>query len=215
VDIFEALRKDDKKTVLRLAQKNPALLDLEQGGETPILILGLQRDLVTATELAKLKPILTVAEAVALHRLPVVISYLNQRTKGYINTHMTSGHTILGLAAFFGHEDIVEYLLGLGADPSIASTNHLQITPLHSAVNGGYLRVVELLLAAGVDPNVTQLREIRPLHQAAHHGHKEIVERLIQAGADPKLKSEEGLTAADYAKLAKRRGFTRLLKVKA
>jgi ankyrin repeat protein len=50
-----------------------------------------------------------------------------------VNTYSSDGFTALGLSAFFGHQEVVEFLLTAGADPNLAARNPMHVTPLHSA----------------------------------------------------------------------------------
>lgn len=54
--------------------------------------------------------------------------------------------------------------------------------------------VIELLLGAGVDPNVLSRNGTRALLQACMKGHTEIVQTLLAAGADPNLVDASGDT---------------------
>lgn len=56
---------------------------------------------------------------------------------------------------------------------------------LHRAIRGGHLAVVEVLLAAGADPNKRNAQGMTPLALAGRCGHKDIKSLLIRCGADP------------------------------
>ena len=71
--------------------------------------------------------------------------------------------------------------------------------PLWAAVVLGELEGVELLLAAGADPNRMAATGNAPLHVAAMRGREDIARRLLAHGADPALEDREGRTAADWA----------------
>jgi broad specificity phosphatase PhoE len=57
------------------------------------------------------------------------------------------GRSALHLASFAGHYDCVFFLLKLGADPNLKDNNNS--TPLHYAVAGGIVSVVQLLVQHG------------------------------------------------------------------
>ena len=105
------------------------------------------------------------------------------------------GFTALHLASFFGRGETVRRLIDHDAPIDAVATN------------GGHLEVVELLLAAGADPEVRQAGGFTPLMGAASGGHGEILDRLLAAGADPAPISDGGKTAAD---LARERGHAEL-----
>jgi ankyrin repeat protein len=113
------------------------------------------------------------------------------------------GFSPLGLAAFFGRPEVLKLLLNEGADPNSPSRNAMKVTPLHSAAANREpelsLRMVEMLLQSGADPNVRQHGGWTPLQQAAAHGRSRMVDVLLSHGADPTVKSDDGNTAADKA----------------
>jgi ankyrin repeat protein len=59
---------------------------------------------------------------------------------------------------------------------------------------------VELLLAAGGDPNVAATDGRTPLHEAASFGNVEAARALIRAGADPNAPDGAGLRPLDVAR---------------
>ena len=109
------------------------------------------------------------------------------------------GFTPLGLASYFGHEDVVRFLLLKGADPNIHSRNGFNVYPIHSAVSSDYNMVSKMLIEAGADVNVVQMSGVTPLHSAAHNGNIDLIIVLLEAGANVSSKTEEGKTPADKA----------------
>lgn len=90
-------------------------------------------------------------------------------------------------AASRGHNDIIEYLLGIGM--SIEAKGELG-TPLRSACIMGQSSTVQLLLSRGVEVNSASLED-DILHAAAVKGHAAIVRILISEGADVNQKGGE------------------------
>jgi len=75
-------------------------------------------------------------------------------------------------------------------------------TPLHVAVQYGHAKVVEFLVAKGVDVNVIsgELQNLHtPLHDAASKGYTEIAEFLVSKGADIEARNKLGRTPLDLA----------------
>lgn len=99
--------------------------------------------------------------------------------------------------------DLLERLIKAGApinEPSL----HGHWYAIHNAVVDDDKAVVELLLKAGANPNVTAADSWTPLMMAARGGDPGIVKLLLQFGADPSLTHSGGETALD---VAQREGF--------
>ena len=61
------------------------------------------------------------------------------------------------------------------------------LSPLHFACRAGNLRMAELLLEWGADPNSQEKYGFTPLHEAVESNHIEIVRLLIRKGADKNI----------------------------
>ncbi len=72
--------------------------------------------------------------------------------------------------------------------------------PLHQAAYNGQLRMVEILLDAGADPNVRDFQYRTPAHVAAAGNHREVVDLLNQRGARMNAADVETLTPAQLAR---------------
>ena len=97
-------------------------------------------------------------------------------------------YTPLHLASDAGAGEVVEVLLGAGADPERAITVGGGARPLHFAAESGSERAIMALLAAGADVNATEESWGQtPLIFAASRGRTEAVRALLEAGADPAI----------------------------
>jgi len=128
-----------------------------------------------------------------------------------INSFSEDGFTPLGLACYFGKEDVARYLLLKGADPNIPSRNGYNVFPLNSAVAANNADITKILLEAGAEVNVMQTSGITPLHSAAHHGNIEILILLLEAGADTSVTTEGGKTPAEIAQANGHQDIARIL----
>ncbi|EEC47525.1 predicted protein, partial [Phaeodactylum tricornutum CCAP 1055/1] len=63
-----------------------------------------------------------------------------------------SERTAMHKAAFFGHSNVMEYLIGLKGDVNAVDADG--DTPLHDAAKFGHDAVVEALLKAGADKTI-------------------------------------------------------------
>jgi ankyrin repeat protein len=116
-----------------------------------------------------------------------------------INAYSELGFTALGLAVYFGHEDVTRYLLLKGADPNLPARNASGVFPLQIAVLNKQNMLAKLLLEGGAAVNVFQQTGITPLHVAASQGNIELIICFLEAGADVKAKTEIGKTPGDWA----------------
>lgn len=124
------------------------------------------------------------------------------------NTFSPDGFTPLGLAAFFGHLDIVNTLLMVHADPNTASNNPMHVAPLHSAVANNRYEIAAKLVEAGANVNAIQADGFTPLMGAAQNGNIDIVRLLVDHGADLNARTDKhasqfpDMTALDLARQA-------------
>ncbi len=106
----------------------------------------------------------------------------------------------LGMAAYFGHVEIVQMLLAAGA--SVDNTDSDAQTALHAAAQEGHVPVVRLLLDSGASIDPTDERDRTPLRDAAERGHPEAAMLLVQRGADVLSLADDCLTPIHAAALA-------------
>ena len=105
----------------------------------------------------------------------------------------------LGMAAKYGHKDVVILLLKRGADINKGKGNAYNGTPLHFAANCGRKGVVRVLLEKGAEVDIKDTFGDTPLSEAADRGHKQVVQLLLNAGADPNTRNSKGETPLDQA----------------
>ncbi len=89
-------------------------------------------------------------------------------------------------------------LVERGADP-FAATGENHDSALSLAVRLDWRRLVERLLAIGVDLQRCDRRGLAPLHLAAALGQRETVITLLRHGAQPALRTSDGQTALGIA----------------
>lgn len=148
-------------------------------------------------------------EACAANQLDVVKIWIEQHPQE-IDTYASHGFTPLGIATYFGYEEIVRYLLLKGADPNLPSNNGYQVYPLHSAIGSNFEGIAKMLVEAGAEVNVLQASNITPLHSAAQNGNIEMLILLLEQGAQVNIRTEHGETPAD---MAKARGHAEIAKI--
>lgn len=134
-------------------------------------------------------------------------------TPANLNAQDSFGNTALIYASIGGHAEIVELLLGKGADPAIknslgldcltaaAERGHQQVISILRAakllllIRDGELVRVSELLDAGVDINAQITHGWTPLMVAALENQVGIIALLLERGADLGAQNSNGLTA--------------------
>ncbi|KAG7381069.1 hypothetical protein PHYPSEUDO_006503 [Phytophthora pseudosyringae] len=127
-----------------------------------------------------------------------------------------SGWTPVAAAAYSGFNDVLLYLLEIGADgmyetssPSRKyhlSNGHASFlketkcnTPLHWACYKGHADTVAILVAAGYNPEAVDTTGNRCLHLACSGGHREVVEQLLAHSAAVEPRNKYGNRPLDLA----------------
>lgn len=108
-----------------------------------------------------------------------------QKLKSTVELRDNLGSCPLHLAAARGNADVVDLLLGHGANPCV--TNGLNQTPLHTAatcLDQGGSDAIALLIHAGADVTARDNAGRTPLHVAAYGGVQAAMPILVRDGAD-------------------------------
>jgi len=199
-DLFQSIHANNLEGVRLLVEAEPELLTaLSPTGLSPVLFATYyRRPEITRLLIAAGAP-LSVFEAAATGELTALRTHLDTRPE-LLNAVSPDGFSLLGLAAFFGQEEVAAELLSRGADVNRASENAMQVQPLHSAAAGDHTALALRLLSAGADVNAAQHGGFTPLMGAAQNGNAELVGALLAAGAAPAAQTGEGQDAAALAR---------------
>ena len=157
------------------------------------------------------KRVLSFFEAISMGNLEVVAKALD-KNPARVNEFSKDGFSALGLAAYFGHLDIVTLLLQKGADPNTAAKNSFKVTPLHSACAINNYDIAALLIRHGADVNACQMRGVTALHSAAHNGNVDIAKLLLENGAEVNATMDTGQTPLMMAEEAGAKKVVALLR---
>jgi ankyrin repeat protein len=118
--------------------------------------------------------------------------------KADVNAPASDGSTALHWAVHRDALDVVDLLLGAGANALAA--NRYGVTPLSLAATNGNARIVERLLRSGADPNASLAGGETVLMTAARTGDVAVLKALVEANADVNAReSSRGQTALMWA----------------
>ena len=190
-DFLAAIKTGQRADVALLLDIDPALVNArDEDGLSAVLTAAYYQEPDIATLLVQRGAELNVFEACAVGDLSRVQVWV-ERQPELIDAYAPDGFQPLGLAAFFGHTDIVEFLIDKGAMVNSPSRNAMRVMPLHSAIANQRTEIVRLLLDHGADVNAAQADDFTPLHEAAQNGMLDVAQWLIDRGAsvNPRLSS--------------------------
>jgi ankyrin repeat protein len=209
-DFFAAIKQGDREQVESQLNADPSLIHSREDGLSPILVAAYYHEPQIASFLADKTVAITIFEASATGKINNILRLL-ARDPQLVNAYAEDGFQALGLACYFGHFDVAEYLIKAGAPVNSPSRNDLEAAPLQSAASAGHTKIAELLLKHGADPNIREQGGYTPLHAAAQNGDLEMISTLLYGGADLDARSEDGKIPFDLALEAGHRQAARLL----
>lgn len=195
MEFITAAKKNDIETLQNLLKKDVALDAVDAHKRTALLVATYENNVEAAKLLIETgadvnaqddrleSPLL---HAGALGYLEILKAILATGNADHMVLNRYGG-TALIPACERGHTEIVQELLKI-KDYPIDHINNLTWTALMEAIvlgNGGktHTHIVQLLVNAGCDVNISDKNGINPLQHAKKSGYKDIVEILEKAGA--------------------------------
>jgi ankyrin repeat protein len=198
-ELFAAIEAGDVGAVRALVTADPALATArDDDGVSALMRARYRSDRGLIEAILAAGPELDAFEAAALGDLDRLAVLLAGGADADAVT--ADGFTALHFAAFFGKPEAARLLLDRGADVDARGRGWMTGAPLHSAASGRHVDVVEILLAAGADPNARQSGGWTPLHSGAHNGDVATVALMITAGADLEAESDDGASVLALAR---------------
>lgn len=125
-----------------------------------------------------------------------MVGLLLSRSAELLHSADRYGKTGLHIAATHGHYQMVEVLLGQGAE--INATDKNGWTPLHCAARAGHLDVVQLLVQSGASPKSETNLGSAPIWFAASEGHNDVLKYLMEKEHDTYALMEDRRVSRDF-----------------
>jgi len=195
--------------VALLSQKPQLATQITSHQISPMLLACYYKKMDIANAIVEFMPELSIFDACAVGKFDDLTLLVFKEPRA-VNEYSADGFTPLGLACYFGHEEIARFLVLKGADVNLPSKNGFNVFPIHSAVASDNFNIAKVLLDAGAYPNVCQKSGVAPLHSAAQLGNIEMIILLLEHGAEVSLRMEGGKLPAD---LAAEKGFTEIAEI--
>lgn len=204
-NIHQAAREGDLKRIIQLLDKNPALLNQQDGnGKTALHHACRHKKDDVAIYLIKKGSDINIKDenkatplhiTTALGNLELVKILLKRGAKS-IKEGAAWNNTPLHLACERGHPQVVKFLLDQGAD--IEARNDFKRTPIIcTARESGSLEIIKILVSRGANINATDVSNDTALTLSAWRGFKELVNYLIdQKSIIPRGKLKSALWMA-------------------
>ena len=197
-EFLSAIKDGRREEVERQLDADPGLIHVREEGLSPIMVAAYHGHPDLASYLADKTVALTIFEAATTGKINNILRLL-ARDPQLVNAYNEDGFQALGLASYFGHYDVAEYLIKAGAPVNSPSRNDLKANPIQSAAAAGHTKIVDLLLKHKADPNVREQGGFTPLHAAAQNGDLATIRALLYGGADLTLQSSDGQMPIDLA----------------
>lgn len=206
-DFLTAVKEGNLPLVEQMAARYPVLVTAKApSGISAVMLATYFGESAVAEYLIQHGAILDIFDAAATGQVNRV-RQLTSEDPTQANAYSVDGFQPLGLASFFGHFDVVEYLLQSDAEVNSPSRNSQQVMPLHSSVAGRHLEVSRILLERGADVNAKQADDFSPLHEAVQNGQVEMVQLLLRHGANRYAQKSDGQTPVA---MADEKGFSEI-----
>ncbi|TAH02866.1 MAG: ankyrin repeat domain-containing protein [Sphingobacteriales bacterium] len=200
---------NNEEGIRTLLLQNPNLVYQKTSYGVSLIMLSCYYKKPTVTNILIEFADLDIFEAAATGKFDVLAHHIFKKPER-INDYSEDGFTPLGLAAYFGNDEIARYLVLKGADVNLTSNNGYFISPLHSAIAGNYTQIAKMLIQNGALINCVQKTGITPLHSAAENGNIEIIILLLEKGADVTIRMEGGKLPCT---LAQEKGFLEIAEI--
>jgi uncharacterized protein len=198
-ELFKAIRSDDLEHVKHLVSSDPGLLNATGSNGVSGIMYALYTGRTSIAQLlASKRGTLDLFEASGLGHLDKV-RHVVQNNPGLAASYSPDGFSALALAAHFGQQDIVEYLIENGAPVNAVAQNPTKFTALTGALANNHGEIAKILINKGANVNYRYEEGFSPLMLAVENGNLEMTGFLLDHGAEVDARTGQGKSALTYA----------------
>lgn len=198
-ELLDAIKAGDGARIDTLIEQDPSLLTRAENDVTPVLLAVYHGQREIARHLVQLGAPLSFPEACAIGE-SARVKTMFEADPTLLHTKSADGFPAIGLAIFFGHGGLAQWMIDNGADVNAIATNAARVAPVHAAAAVSDRETMRMLLERGANPNAKQQNDVTPLHGAASRGDVEMATLLLAHGAEPGARTTDGLTPVEMAR---------------
>lgn len=121
--------------------------------------------------------------------IELILRYIPQKNPIVLPTEIRDNTALHRLAREKSqvHDRVARLLLHRGANPN--QTDSRGWTPLHTAVEMGWISMIRILLENAADPNKKTTKGLTALHIAVLYKKQDVIKLLLESGANPLIRS--------------------------
>lgn len=198
-EFWDAIRGGDVGKVRELLARDRSLVDARtEAGFSAVIVAKLRGQEAVLREILAAGPRLDIHDAAYIGDVRATRRILDA-DPAQLDAFSGDGFTPLDLASYFGHRDLVVFLLERGAKVEHEIRNENLYTALTGAIAEGHREIAKLLLEGGANVNHRYSEGATPLITASANGDAEMVKLLLGYGAQTDATNDQGQTPSDVA----------------
>lgn len=206
--LTQAVFNGDYQSVAEWLGKAADINAVDQDGMTPLLLAIYKRDIRMVQLLIASRVDVNLATAegrspiqdAAAANLVDMVKLLVEKGADVNTAAGSGGWSALQYAAYYGYEELMDYLLSVSGIDAQQRRSYDGRTPMHTAAQRGQEQVMRRMLERHIPFDVTSDSGLTPMHVAAREGYVNIVKMLHEAGADINNTDKQGATPLDWAR---------------
>lgn len=198
-EFFDAIRRGDAPRVRDMLRQDRALANAKtESGFSAVVVAKVRGQEAVLREILAAEPTLDIHDTAYIGDVRAARRILDADSS-QLEAFSGDGFTALDLASYFGHRDLVTFLLERGARAEHEIRNEDLFTALTGAVAEGHRDIAKMLLDHGADVNHRYSNGACPLITASFNGDTEVVKLLLAYGARSEQTNDAGQTASEVA----------------